>query len=161
MKCPKAPFEDTKVVESRLVAGGKAIRRRRECLKSGYRFTTYERLERPNLVVIKKNKQRQMFDRNKLMTGVQRACEKTSVTSEQVEDLVAAIEEDLYATGDNEVSAESIGNLVMQKLVVMDDVAYVRFASVYRSFKDIESFERELSNMKKRLHQQQDTSIKR
>ncbi len=152
MKCPKAPFEDTKVVESRLVAGGSAIRRRRECLKSGYRFTTYERLERPNLVVIKRNGQRQMFDRSKLMTGVQRACEKTSVTTEQMEDLVANIEEELHARGDTEVKVEAVGELLMQKLAKLDDVAYVRFASVYRSFKDIESFEKELSNMKDRLY---------
>ena len=156
MKCPKAPFEDTKVIESRLVAGGKAIRRRRECLTSGYRFTTYERLERPNLVVIKKNGQRQMFDRSKLMTGIQRACEKTSVTTEQMEDFVASIEEELHERGDAEVKAGAVGELVMQRLAALNDVAYVRFASVYRNFKDIETFEKELSGMKERLYKKTD-----
>ena len=154
MKSPKPPFGDTKVIESRLVAEGKAIRRRRECLDTGYRFTTYERIERPNLFVIKKDNQRQMFDRNKILTGVQRACEKTPVTSEQIEDLAASIEEELYARGESEIHAQDIGELIMDKLAKLNDVAYVRFASVYRHFKDIQSFEHELTNMKDRLYKQ-------
>lgn len=102
MNCPKSPNGDTKVIESRLVAGGTAIRRRRECMdKAKHRFTTYERIERPNLVIVKKSGERQVFDRSKLMTGVQKACEKTPVTIEQMEDLVASIEEELYAQGDH------------------------------------------------------------
>lgn len=151
MKSPKAPFGDTKVIESRLVADGKAIRRRRECLETGYRFTTYERIERPHLVVIKKDTKRQSFDREKMLTGIRRACEKTPVTSEQIDDLVASIEEELYARGEPEVHAQDIGELIMEKLAQLNDVAYVRFASVYRNFKDIESFEKELSDMKDRL----------
>lgn len=152
MKSPKPPFGDTKVIESRLVADGKAIRRRRECLDTGYRFTTYERIERPHLVVIKKDAKRQSFDRDKMLNGIRRACEKTPVTSEQIDDLVAGIEEELYARGEAEVHAQDIGELLMEKLAQLNDVAYVRFASVYRNFKDIQSFEKELSSMKDRLY---------
>ena len=153
MKCPKSPFGDTRVIESRLVADGSAIRRRRECLdKAKHRFTTYERLERPHMVVIKRSGEREMFDRAKVMVGVQRACEKTPVTAEQMEDLVAQIEEELYGRGENEVDAKIIGDLVMERLAGLNDVAYVRFASVYRNFTDIENFEKELSRMKKRLY---------
>lgn len=153
MKCPKAPYGDTKVIESRLVANGQAIRRRRECLdKEAHRFTTYERIERPHLVVIKRSGERQLFDRNKIITGLVRATEKTKVSGSQVDDIVASIEEDLYESGDSEVKAEDIGEIVMNKLAEVSDVAYVRFASVYRSFKDIESFEKELGDMKKRLY---------
>lgn len=152
MKSPKPPFEDTKVIESRLVAGGRAIRRRREGLKSGYRFTTYERIERPNLVITKKDSSSELFDRNKLLTGIQRACEKTSITPDQVEEIVGQIEDELYNRGDSEVAAKDIGELIMDQLAKRDDVAYVRFASVYRHFTDIKSFEKELEEMKKRLH---------
>lgn len=152
MRCPKHHDSDTKVIESRLVANGSAIRRRRECLEAGDRFTTYERLERPSLVVIKKSGERQMFNRDKLITGLQRATEKTSVNAEQIEDIVAGIEEDLYASGDSEVSADRIGEMIMERLVDLSDVAYVRFASVYRSFTDIKSFEEELHRMKQRLY---------
>ncbi len=152
MKCPKAPYGNTKVIESRLVASGTAIRRRRQCIDAGHRFTTYERVERPSIVVVKKNGQRQIFDRMKITEGIQRACDKTTVTVEQVEDLVALVEEKIYATGKAEVNADFVGELVMEQLAQLNDVAYVRFASVYRSFKDISSFERELSRLKKRLY---------
>ena len=112
MKSPKPPFEDTKVIESRLVSGGRAIRRRREGLKSGYRFTTYERIERPNLVIKKKSGETQLFDRNKVMTGVSRACEKTSISPSDVEDIVGNVEDELYNRGDSEVDAKEIGDLV-------------------------------------------------
>lgn len=152
MKCPKTPYGDTKVIESRLVASGQAIRRRRECLdKAAHRFTTYERIERPHLVVVKRSGERQLFDRSKIVTGLQRATEKTKVSAAQIDDIVVAIEEELYEGGDSEVKAEKIGEIVMNKLAEVNDVAYVRFASVYRSFKDIGSFEAELSKMKERL----------
>lgn len=152
MKCPKSPFGDTKVIESRLVADGRAIRRRRECLdKAGHRFTTYERIERPHLVVVKRSGERQLFDRNKILTGLQHATQKTKVSAAQIDDIVVAIEDELYESGESEIKAEEIGELVMEKLAAINDVAYVRFASVYRSFKDITSFEKELDNMKKRL----------
>lgn len=153
MICPKSPYGDTKVIESRLVAEGQAIRRRRECLDgSAHRFTTYERIERPNLVVVKKSGERQMFNREKILTGLRRACEKTTVTAAQVDDLVVLIEEQLHERGEAEVKAEDIGEVVMEQLAKVSDVAYVRFASVYRSFTDIESFENELNSMKQRLN---------
>ena len=149
MKCTNCYSNDSKVVESRDVADGEAIRRRRECLKCSSRFTTYERLERPDLVVVKRNGTRQLFSREKLLAGLQRACEKTTVTNLQLEAFVADIESELYLRGEPEISSVAIGELVMQRLPSLNEVAYVRFASVYRSFKDIAGFEHELSNIRR------------
>lgn len=148
MKCSQCSLEDTKVIESRDVTDGKAIRRRRECIKCQHRFTTYERVERPQLVVIKNNGEQELFSREKLMSGLFRACEKTSVTSLQIEQIVDRIEDNLYECGESEVASRKIGELVMQELAKTDEVAYVRFASVYRRFKDIAGFEKELSQIK-------------
>lgn len=145
MKCTRCQQVDTKVIESRDVAEGEAIRRRRECTKCQYRFTTYERLERPQLIVIKNNGTRELFSREKLLAGLYHACEKTSVTSLQLERLVSDVEYELYDCGDSEISSSRIGQLVMDHLARLNEVAYVRFASVYRRFKDIASFEKELS----------------
>lgn len=150
MRCPKCQTVDTKVIESRDVADGEAIRRRRECLKCQYRYTTYERLERPNLVVQKKDGTRQVFDRQKVLAGLDRACEKTSVSGPAREELVARVEKKLYDLSEPEVRSKEIGNLVMEELAALDDVAYVRFASVYRQFKSLAGFERELSKIKSR-----------
>ncbi len=150
MNCNRCHAADTKVIESREAGNGEAIRRRRECTSCNYRFTTYERIERPQLIVIKNNDVRELFNRNKLLAGLYRACEKTSVTSVQLEQLVAELEEELYACSEGEVQTTQIGELVMDKLAVLDEVAYVRFASVYRRFKDIASFERELSDIRRR-----------
>lgn len=150
MKCHQCQYTENKVVESRDVADGEAIRRRRECLKCGYRFTTYERLERPNLVVVKRDGTRELFSRDKLLGGLQRACEKTSVSSVQLESLVAGIERELYGRGEPEVTSTDIGELVMLQLPKLSEVAYVRFASVYRKFRDITGFERELSRIRSR-----------
>jgi len=150
VKCPKCPNEGTKVIESRDVAEGESIRRRRQCLNCDYRFTTYERIERPHLVVVKKDGTRQMFSRDKLFDGLQRATEKTSVTTMQIEELIARIEKQLYESGESEFRSTEIGSMIMDELAAIDDVAYVRFASVYRQFKDIASFERELSRIKDR-----------
>ena len=150
MKCSQCHRDDTKVIESRDVADGEAIRRRRECTHCQYRFTTYERLERPQLVVIKNGGTRELFNRDKLLGGLYRACEKTPVTSLQLEQLVADIEQQLYELGDSEVSSNKIGQMVMERLSPLNEVAYVRFASVYRRFKDIASFERELSHIRER-----------
>jgi transcriptional repressor NrdR len=150
MKCTQCQFHDTKVIESRDVADGDATRRRRMCPDCNYRFTTYERLERPQLIVIKSDGKRQMFSREKLLAGLYRACEKTPVTSLQVERIVNSIEQQLYACGDNELASKKIGDLVMDHLAPVNEVAYVRFASVYRRFKDIESFERELVKIRDR-----------
>ncbi len=149
MKCSKCQSEDIKVIESRDVADEQAIRRRRMCNDCGFRFTTYERVERPQLIVIKHDGTRQLFNRNKLLAGLYRACEKTSVTGMQLEQMVTNIEETLYECGEQEVRSATIGDLVMQHLSMLNEVAYVRFASVYRRFKDIASFEKELSHIKR------------
>jgi transcriptional repressor NrdR len=151
MKCPQCHHCESKVVESRDVATGESIRRRRECLNCGHRFTTYERLERPVLTVVKKDGTRQLYDRAKLVSGLQRACEKTTITGEQFEDLVSTVEKAVYDTADGEITSHQIGNIVMDALTEINQVAYVRFASVYRNFTDIESFERELERIKQRL----------
>jgi len=148
MKCNQCHHPDTKVIESRDVADGGAIRRRRQCNHCDYRFTTYERLERPQLIVIKNNGDRQLFNREKLLSGLYRACEKTPVTNVQLERVVTDIENQLYACGEIEVSSNKIGTEVMEHLAALNDVAYVRFASVYRRFKDIAGFEKELSQIK-------------
>jgi transcriptional repressor NrdR len=148
MKCNQCFHEDTKVIESRDVAEGESIRRRRMCTACGYRFTTYERIERPQLIVIKNNGQRELFNREKMMAGLYRACEKTPVTSVQIEKTASAIEHALYACGEPEVRSVKIGDLVMEQLAGLNDVAYVRFASVYRRFTDIAGFEKELSQIR-------------
>lgn len=150
MNCSNCLAADTKVIESREANGGEAIRRRRMCSSCNYRFTTYERLERPQLIVVKNNHVRELFSRDKLLAGLYRACEKTSVTSVQLEQLVSEIEQQLYEGGDVEVRTAAIGELVIEKLAVLNEVAYVRFASVYRRFKDIASFEQELSDIRRR-----------
>lgn len=149
MQCSNCRSTDSKVIESRDVADGEAIRRRRQCLNCQHRFTTYERIERPSLVVVKRDGTRQMYNREKLLAGLQQACEKTSVSNMQLESFVAGIEREIYSRGEPEISSKDIGELVMQALPKLSEVAYVRFASVYRQFKDITSFERELSKIRK------------
>lgn len=150
MKCGQCSGEDTKVIESRDVAEGQAVRRRRECIHCGYRYTTYERVERPQLIVVKNDGTRQLFNRQKLLGGLYRACEKTAVTSMQLENLVHSIEQELYACAEPEVKSGKVGEMVMDRLANLDEVAYVRFASVYRRFRDIASFEKELSEIRER-----------
>lgn len=148
MKCPNCQQVDTKVIESRDVANGESIRRRRECLGCQYRYTTYERIERPNIAVIKKDGTRELFDRNKVVSGLQRACEKTEINAVQFEELVARVEKAIYDCGDVEITSHQIGDIAMNVLAEVNQVAYVRFASVYRNFVDLESFERELARIK-------------
>ena len=150
MKCYQCNSEDARVIESRELEEGLVIRRRRQCLKCQARFTTYERLEVPNLVVIKKDGSRELFDRAKIAAGIYRACEKRPVPINLVEATIGQIERDLRAQGEVEISTREVGEMVMGKLIELDDVAYVRFASVYRSFKDVASFERELNKLKAR-----------
>jgi len=152
MKCNQCTSDDIKVIESRDVAEGQAIRRRRMCVHCGNRFTTYERLERPQLIVIKNDGTRELFNRTKLLGGLYRACEKTPVTSLQLDSVINTIEQELYACGDQEVSSSRVGELVMDQLARLNEVAYVRFASVYRRFTDIASFERTLSQVKQGKH---------
>ena len=155
MRCSQCHFTDTKVIESREAADGQAIRRRRACTQCNYRFTTYERIERPQLIVIKNDGTRELFSREKLLAGLYRACEKTPVTSLQLERLVSDIEQELYACGESEVASNRLGEKVMDRLAKLNEVAYVRFASVYRRFKDIAGFEEELSQIKQRTVGQQ------
>lgn len=150
MKCSQCQQADTKVIESRDVTDGEAVRRRRACSKCHFRFTTYERIERPQLVVIKNSGTRELFNRQKLLAGLYRACEKTSITSLQLERLINDIEKELQTNGETEIRSTVIGNLIMERLAQLNEVAYVRFASVYRRFKDIAGFEKELSEIKQR-----------
>lgn len=150
MRCGQCHHADTKVIESREAADGQAIRRRRACPACGYRFTTYERVERPQLIVVKKDGTREIFNREKLLAGLYRACDKTLVTNLQIERLVSEVEQQLYNCGEAEVSSTKVGELVMERLSVLNEVAYVRFASVYRRFKDIAGFEKELTHIKQR-----------
>lgn len=150
MKCGQCHETDTKVIESRDVTDGQAIRRRRECCRCNYRFTTYERLERPQLIVVKNNGTRELFNREKLLAGLYRACEKTPVTSIELDRVVAEVEKHLYQCGESEVPSSKVGSLVMSQLAQLNEVAYVRFASVYRRFTDIAGFEKELTEFKER-----------
>ena len=144
MKCPSCGTDDDKVVDSRSVREGLAVRRRRECLACGERFTTYEAIEAKQFRVIKRDGHRVEFDRAKVIGGIARACEKRPVTLEQMEAVADAVEHDLASRLSLEVPSNAIGEQVMNRLRDVDEVAYVRFASVYRSFKDVDEFMREL-----------------
>ena len=150
MRCPDCSYLDSKVIESRDLEDGGSIRRRRQCLKCGFRFTTYERTEQPRLTVVKKDGRREPFSREKIAGGTYRACEKRPIPVAQIEDVISEIEREIRAMGEPEVSVNKIGEIIMQQLLALDDVAYVRFASVYRSFTDVESFEAELARLKAR-----------
>lgn len=147
MRCPYCGYEESKVIDSRPTDEGERIRRRRECLKCAKRFTTYEVIETVPIVVIKKDKSRETFDRNKLMNGLLRACEKRLVSIDTLEHIVDEIENMLQNSLDREVPSSLIGKYAMEKLKDVDEVAYVRFASVYRQFKDINTFMDELNRM--------------
>ena len=149
MKCPFCFYEESKVIDSRPTDEGERIRRRRECLKCGKRFTTYEVIETVPVIVIKRDKSRQVFDRSKILSGLLRACEKRPVSIETLEKIVDEMEFTLQNSPDREVPSERIGELAMEKLKDMDEVAYVRFASVYRQFQDIQTFMDELKSMMK------------
>lgn len=147
MKCPYCTFDESKVIDSRPTDENERIRRRRECLSCGKRFTTYEVVEDVPLVVVKKDSSREEFDRGKLMRGLLRACEKRPVSLEQLENVVERIENKLHASMDREIDSSVIGELAMEELRSIDEVAYVRFASVYRQFKDINTFMNELRKL--------------
>lgn len=147
MKCPFCGFEESKVIDSRPADEGQRIRRRRECIQCSRRFTTYEIIESVPIVVVKKDQSREVFDRMKLFNGILRACEKRPVSTEEIEKAVDEIELTIQNSLDREVTSIQIGELAMDKLKDIDDVAYVRFASVYRQFKDINTFMDELSKI--------------
>ena len=149
MKCPYCGYEESKVIDSRPADEGERIRRRRECLKCGKRFTTHEVIETVPIIVVKRDKSREVFDRNKLTAGLLRACEKRPVSITQIEKMVDNIESQLQQSLDREVTSMQIGELTMEQLKSVDEVAYVRFASVYRQFKDINTFMEELNKLLK------------
>ncbi len=149
MKCPFCRHPKTRVVDKRNLDELDTIRRRRECLACGRRFSTYERIEWTGVSVIKKDGRRESFDRDKLLAGLLKACEKRPIAREAVEKLVSTVEAELYNYGNREVPAQVIGELVMDRLKELDKVAYIRFASVYREFTDLKSFEKELRTLKK------------
>ncbi|PID58064.1 transcriptional regulator NrdR [candidate division KSB3 bacterium] len=148
MRCPICDRDRDKVVDSRSAQDGHIIRRRRKCLECGHKFTTYEAVERSPLYVIKKDNRRELFQRDKLLGGILTACKKRPVSMESIERLVHTIERDLYSEFQIEVPSSKIGELIVQELQQLDDVAYVRFASVYRQFKDVEEFMEELRKLK-------------
>lgn len=147
MKCPFCSYEESKVIDSRPTDEGARIRRRRECLKCAKRFTTYEIIESLPIIVIKKDKSRETFDRNKLLNGILRACEKRPVSINTLDNMIDEIEATIQNSLDREVTSDKIGQLVMEKLKGIDEVAYVRFASVYRQFKDLSTFMEELNKL--------------
>jgi len=147
MKCPFCSFMDNKVIDSRLSKDGDVIRRRRECIDCGRRFTTYERVEEMLPLVVKKDGRREPFDRNKILTGIKKACEKRPISITVMEKMVDSIEASFTDVGEREVKSTDIGEKVMESLHRLDEVAYVRFASVYRSFRDINEFMNELKDL--------------
>lgn len=155
MKCPFCNFADTKVIDSRAQDDNSVIRRRRVCEKCGNRFTTYERVDMIPITVIKRDGTREIFDKAKLQNGIMKSCNKRPVTAQQIQKLVDDIENTLAGSGEREVESKQLGNMVIERLKDLDEVAYVRFASVYRQFKDINSFIDELEKM---LHEKNGNS---
>jgi transcriptional repressor NrdR len=147
MKCPVCYFEDTKVVDSRAAGDGLSIRRRRECLKCGFRFSTYEEIEILDLMVIKRDGRKESYSREKMVGGLKKAFEKRPITEEKFKKLVHSIERDLQVIRKNEVTTQQVGQIIMKHLKKVDQVAYIRFASVYQSFKDAAEFKRELNKL--------------
>jgi transcriptional repressor NrdR len=147
MKCPFCGEIDNKVIDSRLSKDGNVIRRRRECLICTRRFTTYEQIEEIPIMIIKKDGRREVFSREKLRSGIQRACEKRNISMNVIEEFIDELERDLRETGEKEIPSNILGEKVMVMLHELDDVAYVRFASVYREFKDVNDFVSELKNL--------------
>jgi len=147
MKCPFCRHLENKVVDSRMSRDGSVIRRRRQCLNCQRRFTTHERVEEIMPMVIKKNGDREPFDRNKILVGIQKACQKRPISAEEIEGIVNRIEEFLQEKGEKEIPSSVIGEKIMQELHALDEVAYVRFASVYRSFKDLTDFMMEVKEL--------------
>ena len=150
MKCPYCNNEETQVIDTRDTENLEATRRRRECLKCKKRFTTYERVEEAEIVVVKKDGKRERFERQKVINGVLKACEKRDISLDKIERLVDDVESDLRKRDSVEVESKVIGELIMKKLKSLDKIAYIRFASVYREFEDLERFEEELEKLQKK-----------
>lgn len=150
MKCPYCGYEETQVIDTRETENLEATRRRRECLKCSKRYTTYERVEEADIVVVKKDGRRERFERQKLLNGVLKACEKRLISLDKIEKLVDEVESDLRKRDSVEVESKVIGEIAMKKLKTLDKVAYIRFASVYREFEDLERFGEELDKLQKK-----------
>ena len=147
MRCPYCNDPDSRVIDSRPVEEGNSIRRRRECVSCGRRFTTYEKIEQVPLMVVKRDGRRQSFDTAKLKTGIMHSCEKLNVSMQQIDSMVARIEKKAFSSADGEISSQALGDMVMNELKAVNDVAYVRFAAVYRKFTDISTFMDELQKL--------------
>jgi transcriptional repressor NrdR len=150
MKCPICHHEDTKVVDSRVASEGLCIRRRRQCLKCDFRFSTYEEIEILDLIIVKRDGQRESYSREKLIKGLKRALEKRPITDDRFKKLIHSLERDLQSLRKNEIRSEEIGAIVMKHLKKLDQVAYIRYASVYESFKDAKQFQEELNKLLKK-----------
>ena len=147
MKCPVCGYEDCKVLDSRPVSGGASIRRKRECIQCGKRFTTYETIEKPTVLVIKKDQSRELFDENKVRSGILAACHKRPVSAADIDALVAKVSQAVYNSMQEEVTTRKIGEMIMEELRQLDEVAYIRFASVYRQFTDLSTFLAEMTRL--------------
>ncbi len=149
MKCPVCHYQDTKVIDSRAASDGLSIRRRRECLKCGFRYSTYEEIEILDLSIVKRDGRRETYSRDKLVRGLKKALEKRPITEDKFKKLVNSIERDFQVLRKSEITASQVGQIVMRHLKHTDKVAYIRFASVYQSFKDVQTFQRELNKLLK------------
>jgi transcriptional repressor NrdR len=147
MKCPFCGVMDNKVIDSRVSKDGSTIRRRRECIDCSRRFTTYEHIEKIPIMIIKKDGRREIFNRDKVRSGIQKACQKLDISINVIEEFIDELERDLCETGEKEIPSKFIGETIMTKLHELNDIAYVRFASVYREFKDVNDFVSELKNL--------------
>ena len=147
MKCPVCGYEDCKVLDSRPVSGGASIRRKRECIQCGKRFTTYETIEKPTVLVIKKDQSRELFDENKVRSGILAACHKRPVSAADIDAIVARVSQAVYNSMQEEVTTRRIGEMIMEELRQLDEVAYIRFASVYRQFTDLSTFLAEMTRL--------------
>ncbi len=159
MRCPACHNLENRVLESRSADGGQSVRRRRECLKCVHRFTTYERVEQTPMVVIKRNSQRETFDRHKLQQGISRACEKTTVLQSEIENLASNVEADLQQLPGREVESRKIGEVVLHHLRGLNEVAYIRFASVYSQFQSIDDFMRVLDQIRAKAQSEPLTQV--
>ena len=148
MKCPVCGYEDCKVLDSRPVSGGASIRRKRECIQCGKRFTTYETIEKPTVLVVKKDQSRELFDENKVRSGILAACHKRPVSAADIDAIVSKVSQAVYNSMQEEVTTRRIGEMIMEELRQLDEVAYIRFASVYRQFTDLSTFLAEMTRLK-------------
>lgn len=156
MKCPVCHYQDTKVVDSRVASDGLSIRRRRECLKCGFRYSTYEEMEILDLSIVKRDGRKELYSKEKLVSGLKKSLEKRPITDDKFKKLVNSIERDLQILKKNEVTTSQIGKIVMKHLKKIDQIAFIRFASVYQSFKDLEAFQKELDKLLKSKRRNKD-----